>query len=90
MRKQQIAIIALTVWLTLVSLFMLLAHQVNFEFFFVLCLMGILVIAQLMQSFYVQPGYMQYIRYIIAAGIVIFGVIVGLKILNILGWEIII
>lgn len=90
MRKQQIAIIALALWLSIVSVFMLLAQRVDLEIFFVLSLIGMLVIVQLMQSYYVQPGYLQYIRYLIAAGIVMFGVIVALKVLDILGWEIVI
>ena len=69
---------------------MLLMQRVDLEIFFVLCLIGMLVIVQLMQSYYVQPGYLKYIRYLIAAGIVIFGVIVAKKVLEILGWEIVI
>ena len=90
MRKQQIAIISLVLWLTIVSVFILLGQRVDLEIFFVLSLIGMLVIVQLMQSYYVQPGYLKYIRYLVAAGIVIFGVIVALKILDILGWEIVI
>jgi antibiotic biosynthesis monooxygenase (ABM) superfamily enzyme len=89
MRKQQIAIIALALWLTLVSVFSLLTKQVDFDIFFVLCLIGMFVIVQLMQSYYVQPGYLKYIRYLITAGIVLLGVIVAKKILDILGWEIV-
>ena len=89
MRKQQIAIIALALWLTLVSGFMLLAQGFDLGIFVVLGLIGLVVIVQLMQSYYVQPGYLRYIRYVIAAGLVIFGVIVALKVLDILGWEIV-
>jgi len=87
MRKQHIAIIAFAVWLTLLSLFMLLAQSFNFEIFFVLSLIGFLIIVELIASKYIQPGYMRYIRYILAASIVIFGVIVVQKVLEILGYE---
>jgi hypothetical protein len=90
MRKQQIAIIALALWLTIVSVFTLFTQRVDLGIFFVLSLIGMLVIVQLMQSYYAQPGYLKYIRYLIAAGIIIFGVIVALKVLDILGWEIVI
>jgi len=90
MRKQQIAIIALALWLTIVSILMLIAQWVDLEIFFALCLCGMLVIVQLMQSHFVQPMYMQYLRYLITAGIVMFSVIVILKMLHIIGWEIII
>ena len=89
MRKQQIAIIALALWLTIVSAFMLLAQRFDLGIFVVLGLIGLVVIVQLMQSYYVQPGYLRYIRYVIAAGLVMFGVIVALKVLDILGWEIV-
>jgi len=89
MRKQQIAVIALAVWLSFISLFMLLAQSFNVEIFFVLSLLGFLIIVELIAPKYIQPGYQRYIRYILAAGIVIFGVIVALKVLDILGWEIV-
>ena len=89
MRKEHIAVIALAVWLTFISLFMLLAQSFNFEIFFVLSLIGFLIIVELIAPKYIQPGYIRYIRYILAAGIVIFGVIVAQKVLEILGWEIV-
>jgi hypothetical protein len=63
---------------------MLLIQRFDIELFFVLCLLGIFVIVQLMQSNYVQPGYLQYIRYITAAGIVMFGILVAQKVMEIL------
>ena len=84
MRKQQIAIIAFALWLTIVSLCMLLIQRFDLELFFVLCLLGIFVIVQLMQSNYVQPGYQRYIRYLTAAGIVMFGILVAQKVMEIL------
>ena len=89
MRKEQIAIIALALWLTIISVFMLLLQRVNFEIFFILFLFGILMIVQLFEPNFVQPRYLQYIRYIIAAGIVIFGLIVAQKVMEILGLEIV-
>ena len=89
MRKQQIAIIALAVWLTLIAVFMLLAQSIDIEIFFVLSLIGFLVIVELIAPNYIQPGYMRYIRYILAAGIVLFGVIVVQKVLDVLGLEIV-
>ena len=90
MRKEHIAIIALAVWLTLISVFMLLAQSVDFEIFFVLALIGFLIIVELIAQKYVQPGYLRYIRYLLAVAIVIFGLIVAQKVMEILGWEIVI
>ena len=89
MRKEQIAIITLAVWLIVISVFMLLAHSVNLEIFFILSLISILVIVYLIEPNYFQPIYQKYIRYFIAAGIVIFVVIVAQKVLEILGFEIV-
>jgi len=90
MRKQQIAILALALWLIMVALYMLLSRRFDFVFFFVLCFFGVLVIMQLLEPDYVKPDYLQYIRYIIEVGIVIFGAIVAQKIMEILGLEIVV
>jgi len=90
MRKQQNAIIAFTVWLTIISVFMLRAHKVDYNIFFALCLIGTLVIFQLMHSNYVRPGYLKNIKYFIAAEIVIFGIFVALNVIDIIGWQIVI
>jgi hypothetical protein len=89
MRKEQIAIIALAVWLTSIAIIMLVAQSANLEIFFVLSLIGFLIIVELITPKYIRPGYLRYIQYILAAGIVIFGVIVAMKVLQILGLEIV-
>jgi hypothetical protein len=89
MRKQHIAVIAFAFWLTFISLFMLLAQNFNFEIFFVLSFIGFLIIVELIAANYIQPGYMRYFRYILAAGILIFGVVVAQKVLEILELEIV-
>jgi hypothetical protein len=68
---------------------MLLAKSINLEIFFVLSFFGFLIIRVLITPKYIRPGYLRYIQYILAAGIVIFGVIVALKIMQILGLEIV-
>jgi hypothetical protein len=90
MRKQLIAAIVLAGYLTIVTILMLLAHWVDIEVFFVLSLLGFLMIIQLIQPRYVQSRYIQYIRYLIGGSIVIFGVIVAMKVMKILGLEIVI
>jgi len=84
MRKEQLAIIALALWLTVISVFMLLAQRVDLQIFFVLALIGFLVIVQLISPNYVKPGYLRYIRYVLAAAIVLFGLIVAQKVMEIL------
>ena len=84
MRKEQIAIIALAVWLSLISVFMLLSQSFNLEIFFVLSLIGFLIIMELIAPKYIQTGYVRYIQYVLAGAIVIFGLIVVQKVLEIL------
>jgi hypothetical protein len=85
MRKEQIAIIALAAWLIVISVFMVFARSVNFEIFFVLSLIGLLIIVELIGPKYVQPRSLWNIWYLLAAGIAIFSAIVVLKALEILG-----
>ena len=84
MIKKQIAAITLTLWLITVFIFMLLLQWFDLEIFFVLTLIGILVIAELIKQHYVQPGYMRYLGYLIIAGIVLFGAMVVKKVMEIL------
>jgi len=84
MNRKQVAPIALVIWLTIVAVFMLLLQRFDLEIFFVLTLIGILVIAELIKYQYAQPGYLRYLNYLIGAGIVIFGIIVVQKVMEIL------
>lgn len=84
MRKEHLAIIVLALWLTVISVFMLLAQSVDLQIFFVLALIGFLVIVQLVSPNYVNPGYLRYIRYVLLAAIVLFGLVVAQKVMEIL------
>ena len=84
MKKKIAAALALAVWLFVVSIFMMLARSFDLEIFFVLWLIGLLVIVELLDTGSVQPGYLRFLKYLIAAGIVIFGLIVAEKIMGIL------
>jgi hypothetical protein len=83
-QKKQLAIAALVIWLLLVIFFMILARSLSLEIFFVLWLIGILVIVELIGPAYVRPSYLQTLKYLIAAGVIVFGVIVAQKVLEIL------
>ena len=67
-----------------ISAFMLVAYRVDLEIFFVLWLIGILVIVELMDTRFSLPYYLRNVKYIVAAGIVLFGGIVAQKVLEIL------
>jgi hypothetical protein len=84
MKKKNLAAIVIAIWLVIISIFMLLAYRMDIEIFFVLWLIGILVVVELMDTRFSLPSYLRYIKYLIAAGIVLFGGIVTLKVLEIL------
>jgi hypothetical protein len=84
MRKQEIAIITLALWLITIFAFMLLFQEINLEIFSVLGLIGLLVIVLFMEPKYVLPDYLRYIWYLIGGGIVIFAAILVLKVLEVL------
>ena len=84
MIKEEIAIIALAVWLTVLAVLMVLTQSISLEIFFVLSLIGFLIITELITPKYIRPGYLRYIQDILVAGMAIFVVIVVQKVLVIL------
>jgi hypothetical protein len=84
MKKKDLAAIILVIWLVVISIFSLLAYRIDLEIFFVLWLIGILVIVELMDTRFSLPAHLRYIKYLVAAGIVLFGGIVTQKVLEIL------
>jgi len=84
MKKKVLAAITIAIWLMVISVFMLLAGRIDLEIFFVLWLIGLLVIVELMDTRFSLPRYMRYLKYVAAAGILVFGGIVAGKVLEIL------
>jgi len=84
MKKKILAVIVIAIWLMIISIFMLLAWRIDLEIFFVLWLIGLLVIVELMDTRFSLPPYMRYIKYVVAAGILLFGGIVVRKVLEII------
>jgi hypothetical protein len=84
MRKKQLAILTVCGWLLIITAFMLAAHRFDLEIFFVLWLIGILVVVELTDFRHFQTSHMKKLKFIIAIGILMFGYIVLEKILVIL------
>ncbi|HOC84595.1 MAG: hypothetical protein BWX50_00329 [Euryarchaeota archaeon ADurb.Bin009] len=82
--KKYYAAAVLAVWLIIIAFFMVLSRTLDLEVFFVLALIGLLVVAVLIDGAFSRPRYMRYIGYIIAAGVALFAYIVAQKILEIL------
>ena len=89
MRRKQIAEIILGLWVIIISFAMLLVERIDLVLFFVLAFIGFIVIVELMEPYYVKPDYQWYTRFLIAVGIMIVAAIVGQKVLDIIGWEIV-
>lgn len=84
MKKKDLAIIVVSIWLIIITVFMLLAARIDLEIFFVLWLIGLLVIVELMDTRFTLPPYMRYLKYVVAAGILLFGCMVAMKVMEIL------
>jgi hypothetical protein len=82
--KKYYAAAVLAAWLIIVAFFMILNRTLDLEVFFVLALIGLLVVAVLIDGAFSRPRYMRYIGYLIAAGVALFAYIVAEKILEIL------
>jgi hypothetical protein len=82
--KKYYAAAVLAAWLIIVAFFMVLNRTLDLEVFFVLSLIGLLVVAVLIDGAFSRPRYMRYIGYLIAAGVALFAYIVVEKILEIL------
>lgn len=82
--KKCYAATVLAAWLITIAFFMVLSRTLDLEVFFVLSLIGLLVIAVLIDGAFSRPRYMRHIGYLIAAGVAIFAYIVAQKILEIL------
>ncbi len=84
MKKKQVAAVALAAWVLTVTGFMILAQSIDLEIYFVLFLIGLLIVVELIDTISATPRYLSHLRYIIAVGVVIFGWIVATKVLEIL------
>ena len=82
--KKYYAAAVLAAWLIIVDFFMIVNRTLDLEVFFVLGLIGLLVIAVLIDGAFSRPRYMRYLGYLIAAGVALFAYIVAQKILEIL------
>ncbi|WP_211530509.1 hypothetical protein [Methanocalculus chunghsingensis] len=83
-RSGELAVSAITIWMGIVIFFMILAESPDLEILFVLVLIGMLVIAELADPVHIRPLFLKRLRYIIAAGVILFGAIVAHKVLEII------
>ncbi|ABN58321.1 MULTISPECIES: hypothetical protein [Methanoculleus] len=82
--KKYSAVAVLAAWLMVVAFFMVLNRTLDLEVFFALSLIGLLVVAVLIDGAFSRPRYMRYLGYLIAAEVALFAYIITEKILEIL------
>lgn len=80
---QRLPVIVLIIWFAVITGFMLLNQALDLEVFFVLALIGLLVVVELIDTTTVQSRTLRRIKYVIAVGVLLFGYIVVNKILEI-------
>ena len=81
---QRLPVIVLIIWFAVITAFMLLNQPLDLEVFFVLALIGLLVVVELIDTTTVQPRYLRRIKYVIAVGVLLFVYIVVNKIMGII------
>ena len=84
MQRKQLALVALIVWLFTLILLMILSLHLDLELYFIFGFIGLVIIAELTDTIYAKSRHQLYLRYIIAASMVIFGTISTWKVLEIL------
>lgn len=78
--KKPLIIGTMVSWFIIIVTFMFSAGSFNMEILFVLWLIGILIIAELIDTRYVRPGYVRNIMIIAGVGTILFGLIVIRKV----------
>ncbi|WP_214036289.1 hypothetical protein [Methanospirillum sp.] len=78
--KKPLIIGTMVSWFIIIVTFMFSAGSFNMEILFVLWLIAILIIAELIDTRYVRPGYVRNIMIIAGVGTILFGIIVIRKV----------
>lgn len=71
-------------WVLVVLSLLALFNSINYEYFFVLCLIGFLVIVELSGPFTVKPAWRSRVNIVIVLGVLLFTLIIVEKVLAIL------
>ncbi|PWR71761.1 hypothetical protein ACKUB1_15925 [Methanospirillum stamsii] len=84
MKKKDLATLFLVIWVLIILTFMLMGQYLDLEIFFVLWLIGLLIITELISTHNIQTKYLVKIKYVIAIGVAIFAFIVLEKVMVII------
>ena len=84
-RKLRLSSVVFTTWLMVITAFMVLTQAIDLDLFFVLAVIGLVVVVVMIDTSSVQPRYMRRMKYVVATAILIFGFIIASRIVEILG-----
>ncbi len=82
--KSQKLVYVFGAWVLVVLSLLALFNSINYEYFFVLCLIGFLVIVELSGPFTVKPAWRSRVNIVIILGVLLFALIVVEKVMAIL------
>jgi hypothetical protein len=84
MTKSQKLVVTFGGWIFTVLAILTIFQSLNYEYFFVLCLIGFLIIVELSGPFTTKPRWRSRVNIAILIGVIIFSIIVINKVLEIL------
>jgi hypothetical protein len=76
--------IAVTFWMILILFLMMVTGNLHLEIYFILVLVGVLVIVELTESPYSRPRYLNYTKLVVVGIVILFGLILANKMLGML------
>lgn len=83
--RQQRFIYALSAWMFIVLILMSLTRSYDLTLFFILMLMGFLVLVEITSPYHISPKWVRRLSWVVAVGVIVFMVIVAKKAMDILG-----
>ena len=83
-RRRQRFVVGQTAWMSATVVGLSLLGALSYELFFVVSLIGFLVVVELTAPFNVTPRWRSRLKWVVGVGLVVFGVIVVRRILAIL------
>jgi hypothetical protein len=84
-QKQLSFVYLLSGWMFIVLFFLIIGSNLNIEIFFVLNLIGFLVLVELTTPFHFKPEWKNRLKWVVLAGVIGFSYIVIKKVLTIIG-----
>ncbi|MHC1570461.1 MAG: hypothetical protein ACXQT3_04385 [Methermicoccaceae archaeon] len=83
--RQRRFVYTLSAWMFVVLALMCLTHAFDLTLFFILMLIGFLVLVELMSPYHVAPKWLKRLSWIVAAGVIVFMLIVIKRAMEVLG-----